>query len=108
MTSALVGLRTRDLVQTSIAGLWAAAISAFLAFAGCDAGLAAKSRPAFPNLRGTGQCPALPRPATGRDHVETLDGFLAAAGAVATLLITSYVVVTVPMARRAALARPAT
>ena len=106
VAAALVGLRTRDLVQATIAGLWAAALGSFLAFAGS---LLAFSYIAssVPNTQGRSMLPsATAAQRLAENRVEAPDGYLVLL--FVALLIAGFVCVTVPMARRAAPARAAT
>jgi hypothetical protein len=106
VAAALTGLRTRDLVQATIAGLWAAAIGSFLAFAGS---LLAFSYIAssVPNTQGRSVLPsATAAQRLAENRIEAPEGYLVLL--VVTLLIAGFVCVAVPMARKAAPSRAAT
>jgi hypothetical protein len=103
VAAALVGLRTRDLVQAVIAGLWAAAVGSFLTFTGA---LLAFSYIAssVPNTQGRAMLPsATAAQRLVQNRLEAPDGYLVVL--FVSLLIAGFVCVTVPMARRAAPAR---
>lgn len=106
VAAALTGNRTRDLVQATIAGLWAAAIGSFLVFAGSMLAFSyiASSVPSTQARSLLSSATAAQRLAENR--IEAPDGYLVLL--VVTLLLAGFVCVTVPMARRAAPARPAT
>jgi len=106
VAAALVGLRTRDLVQATIAGLWAAAVGSFLTFVGS---LLAFSYIAssVPNTQGRTMLPsATAAHRLAENRIEAPDGYLVVL--FVSLLLAGFVCVTVPMARRAAPARAAT
>jgi NAD/NADP transhydrogenase beta subunit len=103
VAAALVGWRTRDLVQAVIAGLWAAAVGSFLTFTGA---LLAFSYIAssVPNTQGRAMLPsATAAQRLVQNRLEAPDGYLVVL--FVSLLIAGFVCVTVPMARRSAPAR---
>ena len=106
VAAALVGIRTRDLVQATIAGLWAAAIGSFLAFAGSMLAFSHIAS-SVPNTQGRAMLSsATTAQRLAENRSESADGYLVLL--VVTLLLAGFVCVAVPMARRAAPARPAT
>ena len=106
VAAALAGIRTRDLVQATIAGLWAAAIGSFLAFAGAMLAFSYVAS-SVPNTQGRSMLPsATAAQRLAENRIEAPDGYLVLL--VVTLLLAGFVCVTVPMARRAAPARAAT
>jgi hypothetical protein len=105
VAAALVGIRTKDLVQAVIAGLWAAAMGLFLAFAGA---LLAFSYVAssVPNTQGRSMlASATAAQRLAENRMDAPDGYLVLL--FVSLLIAGFVCVTVPMARRPAPARAA-
>ena len=93
-------------MQATIAGLWAAAVGSFLAFAGS---LLAFSYIAssVPNTQGRAMLPsATAAQRLAENRIEAPDGYLVLL--VVTLLLAGFVCVTVPMARRVASTRAAT
>jgi hypothetical protein len=106
VAAALVRLRTRDLVQATIAGLWAAALGLFLAFAGSMLAFSYIAS-SVPNTQGRAMLPgATAAQRLAENRVEAPNGYLVLL--FVALLIAGFVCVTVPMARRAAPARAAT
>jgi hypothetical protein len=106
VAAALVGVRTRDLVQATIAGLWAAAIGSFLAFTGSMLAFTYVAS-SVPNTQGRAMLPsATAARRLAENRIEAPDGYLVLL--VVTVLLAGFVCVTVPLARRAAPARPAT
>ena len=106
VAAALVGLCTRDLVQATIAGLWAAAVGSFLAFTGSMLAISYIAS-SVPNPQGRAVLPsaaAVQRLAENR--IEALDGYLVLL--FVSLLLAGFLRVAVPLARRAAPARAAT
>jgi hypothetical protein len=106
VAAALTGLRTRDLVQATIAGLWGAAIGSFLAFAGSLLAFSYIGS-SVPNTQGRSMLSnATAAQRLVENRIEAPDGYLVLL--VVTLLLSGFISVAVPMARRAAPARPAT
>ena len=106
VAAALTGLRTRDVVQATIAGLWAAALGSFFVFVGS---LLAFNHIAssVPNTQGRSMLSsATAAQRLAENRIEAPDGYLLLL--FVSLLLAGFVCVTVPMARRAAAARPAT
>ncbi len=106
VAAALAGIRTRDLVQATIAGLWAAAIGSFLAFGGSMLAFSYVAS-SVPNTQGRFMLPsATAARRLAENRIEAPEGYLVLL--LVTLLLAGFVCVTVPMARRAAPARAAT
>ena len=100
VAAALVGLCTRDLVQATIAGLWAAALGSFLAFTGSMLAFSYIGS-SVPNTQGRAMLPsATVAQRLAANRIEATDGYLELL--FVSLLLAGFVCVAVPLARRAA------
>lgn len=105
VAAALAGFRTRELVQAAFAGLWAAALGSYLVFVGSLLAFTYVAS-SVPNTHGLTMPPsATAAQRLSENRIEAPDGYLGLL--LATLTLVAIVCVTVPMARRAAPARPA-
>ena len=106
VAAAFVGLCTRDLVQATIAGLWAAAVGSFLAFTGSMLAFSYIAS-SVPNTQGRAMLPsATAARRLAENRIEAPDGYLVLL--FVSLLLAGFVCVAVPLARRDAPARAAT